>query len=110
MVSRIVFKDGSPRIEINGKLYGLSTELNQTASGQDDLTEFRALDDGKTYISFNGYWFKQPNNWSTSDAEAPAPVTELPTSPTDDGTYTLTCTVDDGTATLSWEAAEDAGT
>ena len=30
----------------------------------------------------------------------------LPEAPEDDGTYTLTMTVDDGEATLSWEAAE----
>lgn len=31
---------------------------------------------------------------------------ELPTAPTDDGTYLLTCTVDEGAATLSYEAQE----
>ena len=31
---------------------------------------------------------------------------ELPTLPEDDGTYTLTCTVDEGAATLTWESAE----
>ena len=30
----------------------------------------------------------------------------LPETPDDDGAYILTCTVDDGVATLSWEAAE----
>ena len=90
--------------EINDKLYGFSYELNDGPNGQDDLTEFRAVDNGKLYISFGGVWYKQPNNWSTSDAEAPAPATELPTSPTDDDTYVLTCTVADGEATLSWES------
>ena len=31
---------------------------------------------------------------------------ELPALPEDDGTYTLTCTVDEGAATLTWEAVE----
>ena len=31
---------------------------------------------------------------------------ELPEAPESDGTYLLTCTVDDGKATLSYEAAE----
>ena len=31
---------------------------------------------------------------------------ELPAVPEDDGTYTLTCTVDEGAATLTWESAE----
>ena len=35
---------------------------------------------------------------------------ELPTLPDDDGTYTLTCTVDEGVAALTWEAAAEAGT
>lgn len=34
------------------------------------------------------------------------PEPELPASPEEDGTYVLTCTVDDGEATLSWESAE----
>lgn len=41
---------------------------------------------------------------------------ELPAAPSDDGTYNLTVTVDDGEATYTWEAVEaaepaaDAGT
>ena len=35
-----------------------------------------------------------------------APSAELPTAPTTDGAYVLTCTVADGAATLSWESAE----
>lgn len=31
---------------------------------------------------------------------------ELPEAPADDGAYILTCTVDDGAAVYSWEAAE----
>ena len=32
---------------------------------------------------------------------------ELPTLPTDDGTYTLQLVMDDGEATLTWEAATE---
>lgn len=31
---------------------------------------------------------------------------KMPTAPTDDGVYTLTCTVADGVATYSWEEKE----
>ena len=39
--------------------------------------------------------------WAKAD-----PTVELPTKPTTDGAYVLTCTVSSGTATLSWESAE----
>ena len=35
---------------------------------------------------------------------------DLPTYPEDDGTYTLQLVMDDGEATLTWEAAAEAGT
>ena len=43
---------------------------------------------------------------SNGKEEYVAVAAELPDSPSDDGTYLLTCTVSSGTATLSWEAQE----
>ena len=40
------------------------------------------------------------------DALSAAAVKELPEAPESDGTYLLTCTVDEGAATLSYEAQE----
>lgn len=43
---------------------------------------------------------------SNGKEEYVAITAELPDSPSDDGTYVLTCVVDDGEVTLSWEAQE----
>ena len=48
------------------------------------------------------------NNRIRKLEEKPVPR-ELPDSPTEDGTYVLTCVEDDGVETLSWEAPSSGG-
>ena len=51
----------------------------------------------------NGDYLVRHNNGQNSYVQYVSP---LPAMPAEDGTYTLKCTVSDGTATLSWEADE----
>lgn len=61
------------------------------------------LNDGK-YEKAEAPGVDQP--WEPRPQEIPQPVQELPDVPTDDGTYTLTCTVTGGEATLAWVSSE----
>ena len=51
----------------------------------------------------NGDYVIRRENGKSSYAKLDMPLPELPAYPTTDGTYVLTCTVDDKVATLSWE-------
>ena len=52
--------------ELDGKLYGYSYELDADPT-VDDLTEFRAVDNGRLYIALNGRWYVQPTSWRQLD-------------------------------------------
>lgn len=54
----------------------------------------------------NGDYIVHRSNGKEEYVEFPSELATILTLPDEDGTYVLTCVVDDGEATLSWEAQE----
>lgn len=51
---------------INGKYYGVSTEIDDVNNAE-DLAIFNCLDTGVQYRFFEGKWYKQPVYWTDRD-------------------------------------------
>ena len=52
--------------KINGKYYGVSTDINNISDAK-DLDIFNCLDTGVQYRYFDGKWYKQPTSWVDAD-------------------------------------------